>query len=393
MVSFVSTYRALPALAGSSFLPIAFLARLPSSMVQIGTVVLVSTTFGSVAAGGLAAAGLAIGSAVGGPVIGTLADRVGQRPIVLAASLINAVATLSLVFLVTSLAPMAAVLAAAAVAGASTPQIGPLVRTRWVAMTRGGPTLSTAMSYEGAADETAYIFGPAVVSVLAAIASPSAAMVAAAVLVGVFGVLVAIHPTASFAPQAAPVAGESIWTNPKVIALALAGTAIGCFFGAMQTAVTAVATEGGAAGAAGAVYAVMGIGSAIAALSTTALPAGFSLTNRLWVFAAAIAVLITPLLFVNSILALMIFILPLGAAVGPYIITMYTLGEKVAPVGRLSAVMTLLASGLVIGYSIGSFTGGRLAEFNGAQSAFLAAMVAMTFGTVIALMIRSRRNR
>lgn len=392
MVSFVSTYRALPALAGSSFLPIAFLARLPSSMVQIGTVVLVSTTFGSVASGGLAAAGLAIGSAVGGPVIGTLADRVGQRPIVLVASLINALATLSLVFLVTSLAPMWAVLVAAAVAGASTPQIGPLVRTRWVGMTRGGPTLSTAMSYEGAADETAYIFGPAVVSVLAAIASPSAAMVVAAVLVGIFGVLVAVHPTVEFAPQTKPVAGESIWTNPKVIALALAGMAIGSFFGSMQTAVTAVATEGGAAGAAGAVYAVMGIGSAIAALSTTALPARFSLTNRLWVFAAAIALLITPLLFVNSILTLMIFILPLGAAVGPYIITMYTLGEKVAPAGRMSAVMTLLASGLVIGYSIGSFTGGRLAEFSGPQSAFLAAMASMAFGTVIAVIIRSRRN-
>ena len=392
MVSFVSTYRALPALAGSSFLPIAFLARLPSSMVQIGTVVLVSTTFSSVAAGGLAAAGLAVGSAVGGPVIGTLADRIGQRPIVLVASLLNALATLTLVMLVTSLAPMGAVLVAAAVAGASTPQIGPLVRTRWVAMTRGGPTLSTAMSYEGAADETAYIFGPAVVSVLAAIASPSAAMVVAAVLVGVFGVLVAVHPTAAIVPQVKVVGGASIWTNPRVIALALAGTAIGCFFGAMQTAVTAVATAGGVAGAAGAVYAVMGIGSAVAALSTTALPARFSLTNRLWVFAAAIAVLVVPLLFVNSVVALMIFILPLGAAVGPYIITMYTLGEKVAPAGRMSAVMTLLASGLVVGYSIGSFSGGRLAEFSGAQSAFLAAIAAMLFGTVIALIIRSKRN-
>lgn len=396
MVSLVSSYRALPALAGSSFLPIAFLARLPSSMVQIGTVVLVSTTYSSVAAGGLAAAGLAVGSAVGGPVIGMLADRIGQRPIVLAASLLNAAATLALVFLVTGLAPTAAVLAVAALAGASTPQIGPLVRTRWVAMTQGsrqgGDTLSTAMSYEGAADETAYIFGPAVVSLLAAVASPSTAMIMAALLVGVFGVLVALHPTAVLVPPAAKVAGQSVWSNPRVIALALAGMAIGAFFGSMQTAVTAVATAAGVAGAAGAIYAVMGVGSAVAALASASLPARFSLTNRLRVFAAASVLLIAPLLLVDSVVGLMIFILPLGVVVGPYIITMYTMGEKVAPAGRMSAVMTLLASGLVIGYSIGSSVGGQLAEHSGARAGFLAAMVAMAFGTVVAMVIRANRN-
>ena len=44
-----SSTAVLPRLAGRSFLPLAFLARLPISMTQIGTVVLVSTTFGSIA--------------------------------------------------------------------------------------------------------------------------------------------------------------------------------------------------------------------------------------------------------------------------------------------------------------------------------------------------------
>jgi MFS family permease len=231
-------------MAGRSFLPIAFLARLPISMTQIGTVVLVSTSYGSIAAGGIAAGFLAVGSAVGGPVVGQLAERFGQRTVMLAASLLNAFATLALVGLVTLHASSAMVYALALVSGGSIPQIGPMVRARWVRMTKGGPRLGYAMSYEGAADETAYVLGPAAVSLMTAIASPALAMVTAAVLVGVFGSLVALHHTATTgADPVPPRSGRTL--TPRVIALIFGTMAIGCFFGGMQTGVTGMATAAG----------------------------------------------------------------------------------------------------------------------------------------------------
>ncbi|QNK81221.1 MFS transporter [Nakamurella sp. PAMC28650] len=387
----LAQYGVLPRLAGRSFLPLAFLARLPISMTQIGTVVLVSTTYGSIAAGGIAAGFLAAGTAVGGPAIGRLADRFGQRSIMLTASLLNAVATLGLVGLVLSRSPTAVVYAVAMISGASTPQIGSMVRARWVRMTDGGPRLGYAMSYEGAADETAFVLGPAAVSLMTALASPALAMITAALLVGVFGSLVALHPTATAASDHPARPADPIWRNPRVIALVLGSMAIGCFFGGMQTGVTGMATAAGMAGAAGGLYAIMGIGSAIAGLACAALPARFALHDRLVLFAAAIAMLSLPLLLISGVPAMIVVMAPLGCAVGPYIITLFSMAEREVSAQKAAGVMTLLSSGLVVGYAVGSAVGGSLADSSSPSAAFTVSAGAMLIGTVIALSLRPAR--
>ncbi len=385
-------YRVLPQLAGRTFLPMAFLARLPVSMTQIGTVVLVSTTFGSVGAGGVAAGFLAAGAAVGGPVVGQLADRFGQRGVMLAASLINAVTTLGLVALVLGHTSLAVVSALALLSGASTPQIGSMVRARWVRMTKGGARLGYAMSYEGAADETAYVLGPAAVSLMTAVASPALAMVTAALLVGVFGSAIALHPTATGATaQGEP--RSRMWTNPAVIALIFGSIAIGCFFGGMQTGVTGMATEAGVAGASGGIYAIMGVGSAIAGLSCAAIPARFALQTRLVSFAAALTVLVIPLLFVSGLPPMIAIMVPLGCAVGPYIITLFSLAEREVSAQQAAGVMTLLSSGLVVGYAIGSSVGGALVDSSSPSGAFAVSALAMLMGTGIAVARRSSAAR
>ncbi|SDO39940.1 Predicted arabinose efflux permease, MFS family [Nakamurella panacisegetis] len=385
----LAQYRQLPAMAGRSFLPIAFLARLPISMTQIGTVVLVSTSFSSIAAGGVAAGFLAAGSAVGGPVVGRLAERFGQRSVMLAASLLNALATLALVGLVVRHAPWASIYGLALLSGASTPQIGPMVRARWVRMTKGGPRLGYAMSYEGAADETAYVLGPAAVSLMTALASPALAMVTAAVLVGVFGSLVALHPTAPVTPTGADRASQRSGRTltPRILGLILGTMAVGCFFGGMQTGVTGVATAAGLAGAAGGIYAIMGVGSAIAGLSSAAIPVRWALSSRLVFFAAVMVALATPLLFVSGVTATIAVMVPLGCAVGPYIITLFSLAEREVSASRTAGVMTLLSSGLVVGYAAGSSIGGSLAGASPA-GAFAVSVIAMLIGTGIALALR-----
>ena len=111
---------------------------------------------------------------------------------------------------------------------------------------------------------------------MTALASPALAMVTAAVLVGIFGSLVALHPTATQAPRPSRARAAAIWRNPRVIALVLGSMAIGCFFGGMQTGVTGMATAAGMAGAAGGIYAIMGVGSVLAGLSCAALPPRFA---------------------------------------------------------------------------------------------------------------------
>ncbi|RIQ28154.1 MFS transporter, partial [Jiangella rhizosphaerae] len=75
----LSSYRRLLSLAGVGYVVVAFLGRLPLAMSQLGTLLLVSDATGRYAAGGLAAGALAVANAVGAPLAGGIADRVGQR--------------------------------------------------------------------------------------------------------------------------------------------------------------------------------------------------------------------------------------------------------------------------------------------------------------------------
>src|SRR5690606_20448039 len=87
-VSPLTAYRRLLSLAGPGYVAVAFLGRLPLAMSQLATLLLVSTATGSYAVGGLAAGSLALANAAGAPVAGTIADRLGQRPVVLVQSLV-----------------------------------------------------------------------------------------------------------------------------------------------------------------------------------------------------------------------------------------------------------------------------------------------------------------
>jgi MFS family permease len=72
-------------------------------------------------------------------------------------------------------------------------------------------------------------------------------------------------------------------------------------------------------------------------------------------------------------------VLVLGFVVAPYMISVFMLGERAAPVQRVGAAMTLLAGATGIGYAIGSATAGRLADVHGHPGAF-----AVTVGAGVA---------
>jgi MFS family permease len=131
-------------------------------MSQLGTLLLVSGATGRYAAGGLAAGALAITNAIGAPVAGGIADRIGQRPVVLAQSLTASAALITLVTLVSAGATLPIVVAVATVAGLAIPQVGPLARVRWRPITQPSGSaqprlVDAAFSYEGAADEASFV--------------------------------------------------------------------------------------------------------------------------------------------------------------------------------------------------------------------------------------------
>lgn len=393
----LASYRRLLDLAGPAYVAVAFLGRLPLAMSQLGTLLLVSTATGHYGAGGLAAGALAVASAIGAPVAGHLADRVGQRPVVLVQSLAGGAALALLVLLVRLEASSSVLVLAAGLAGLALPQIGPLARVRWRPITAGSGAhqrrlVDAAFSYEGAADEASFAVGPALVGVGAVAVSPSGALLLAAALLIVFGTAFALHPTARLTAthHHAPAAGRLVTAAFAV--LALAQLAIGALFGATQTGATVLATTAGQPGAAGLVHAVLGVGSAAAGLATAFVPERIGHETRVLVAAAALLALSTPLLVVDALGALTVTVFALGFAVAPYMIGVFTLGERIVPATRVGTGMTVLASATGVGYALGSSVAGRLADHHGHTAAF-AVTVAVTVLAVALAATQRRRLR
>ncbi|MFF5444094.1 MFS transporter [Streptomyces sp. NPDC012888] len=402
MLRTVHTYRQVIALTGPLLPVVSFLARLPVAMAQFGSVLLVAETSGSLATAGVVGGTLSAGQVICGPVLGRLADRHGQRPVVLAAAAVNALATAALVAgALTGLDtfPLAAI---GAVTGASVPLIGPLARTRSVALAHRADSdegvVGAVHSLEGTLDEVSFVIGPAVVGLAALLAHPAVALGVAAALVAAFGTAYALHPTASVtAGSPAPARAKDAAPRRRpagVVYSVRASLALqGAMFGGCQAGIAALTDRLGVPGQAGLVYAAMGVVSAVVGLALGALPARFGLRLR-WRAATGAALLLSvPLLFTGGLWGLYAVVTVLGAAYAPHLITAFSLTERHVEPARLAEAMAFAASSLVAGQALALALSGRLAERYGPAGAFAVAVAAAGAAFALALLTRVPAGR
>ncbi|MEZ2389219.1 MFS transporter [bacterium RCC_150] len=432
----------LPELAGPRFLPLGLFARLPLAMLTVGTLTLITAVSDSYAIGGLAAGAVGIGSALGAPVLGSLADRAGQRPVLLIAAAVNTITVIALViaaYLTPSFAmPMDpfAILMAAFLAGASCPQVGPMARVRWMALTtrnlsegRAGSgasasvaanraDLDTALSYEGTADEITFVLGPALVGILASLVAPWLPLAFAVVLTATLVPAFAVHPShlavvlskrkaRAAVGNAAAAEGKAGTASRKTVVSmtdwlklavpVLAMVCMGTFFGATQNALSAFSARFATSEIAGLMYSVVGLSSAVAALSVAYWPQRFGLGLR-WILAAGMMAAASLLLFLpDGIWPMVLVLFVLGIPVGPVMVTIFSIGGMVAPASRMATVMTGLASGIVAGTALGAFVAGQLAQSSGPAAAFLVSVAAsgalLVLGAVAGLALREKPGR
>jgi len=372
-------------------------------MSQMGTLLLVSGATDSYGVGGAAAGALAVTNAVAAPFFGSLADRHGQRFVVLGQSLAGALGLTVLVAVVDSGAAGPVIIATAALAGLAIPQVGPLARVRWrPALAGESPQrqrrlVDAAFSYEGATDEISFVAGPALIGLLAVLVSPSGALLTAAGLLAAFGSGFALHRTAALtAPDPHGVRQTGRVLTGVVLVLVSAQFFIGMLFGATQTGATVLATAEGQPGIAGLIHATLGVGSAIAGFAIAALPERITYPTRLTVAACALVVLSSPLLLVDTIGSLLLVIGLLGFAVAPYMISTFAMAGSLVSPARIGMVMTMLAGATGIGYAAGSASAGRLADLAGAGGhtvAFAVTVGATVCALLVALGLRHRQGR
>lgn len=388
MTQITASSPSLLRLTGIPYFVIAFIARLPFAMMVVGVLTMVVAVRGSLSLGGLTSAAVGFGTALVGPFLGAAADRWGQRPVLLLCGVLNAAMLAVFALIVYAPAADVVVLASAFTIGATAPQVSPMSRSRLVTIIaermpemQRARTTSATMSYESAADETVFVFGPFLVGVLASFIAPWAPIAIASALTLLFVGAFALHPTGRHVSVERDAEGRSPSAvgelfRPALLVVVTGIFGVGLFFGAALTALTSFMADRGAPEQAGLLYGVMGVGSAVLALGVAWLPPRFTLHARWIVFATILVAGSVLFAIADSVTAMTIALALVGIGVGPTIVTQYSLGAARSPRGRSATVMTMLGSGVVVGQAVASAGTGAIAESAGTTVALVLPLIA-----------------
>jgi MFS family permease len=402
-------FKTLSHLVGWTYFPLAIAAKLPYAMVVVAVMTSVSATSGSYSQAGATAALVGLGTAVSGPAFGAVADRFGQRTLLIVTAILNGAAIFCLAWALRAGAAPAVVLIIGLLIGLSAPQASSMVRSRWLqAIGREIPEVdrpratNKVLSYESMTDEFMFVIGPVVVGVVAMLAGVVVPLDFGAALTVVGVILFAVHPSVRFtrvdrapAPAGTPAsrgrgagsddvpdaepgqdtagAAEGAASTPAAasarfiaaepasamfrlrILLPIAGMfSIGLFFGTILPTLTDFLDSLGRADQAGLFYGVLGVGSAALALGSQVLPPSFSLRNR-WL-AAALVTLAGGFMFVgwNTIPGLLVSLVVMGFGIGPSLVNLYSIAALMGPRGRTTTVMATMSTMLIVGQAVSS---------------------------------------
>ncbi|MFZ3570007.1 MFS transporter [Streptomyces sp. BH097] len=370
-----------------TFLLPGFAARQPFAMLTISIVLLVQHTTDSYGTAGAVSATTGVAMALFAPYSGKLADRFGQRAVLLPGVLVHSAAGLTLTALALSGAPTWTLFLAAVPTGASTPQIGPMVRARWGVKLQGSPLMQTAAAFESVTDEFTFVLGPLFATALCTGIDPAAGLLTEAALTLVGGLLFATQkatqPPVAGLEGHARVQHASALRVPGVRVLIVTFLGIGSVFGGMQVSLAAYTESIGEPGLNGVLYGIFAAGNMLSGLVCGAIAWKIAPQRRLLVGYTALAVMASGLWAAQSVVLLAGLGLLVGVCIAPSLITGYTLVEKIVPVGSRTEAFTWLTGAVALGQAAAVSVAGQLEDRLWDGAGFLVPMG----GTVLALMV------
>jgi MFS family permease len=379
----------------------AYLARTPMSMFGLGTLLLIASVTGQYGEAGFVAAAGSVGYAVCAPQAARLADRFGQGRVLRPLAVFFAVATIALIGCALGREPVWAMLIAGGLAGASMPSIGSMVRARWSALLGDSPLLHTAFALESVADETIFVIGPALVTVLCTEVYPAAG-VAVAMVACVTGTLLfaAQRRTEPPAGRVRPpdAVGGAKASGPLLPAPGLATLApvyfcLGAMFAAIDLSTVDFAAEHGHKPLAGLVLGAYALGSAVGGLLYGSRSWAAPAYRRFAVTLCVVTVGSATFWAMPGLLVLSGVIFCSGLAISPTFIAGFSLIEQQAPIWRRTEGIAWLTSAISVGLAVGSPTAGLLVDAGGARWGYVfAAGCGAAAATVCLLGLRPLRR-
>ncbi|KUM71960.1 MFS transporter [Streptomyces curacoi] len=376
-----------------TFLLPGFAARQPFAMLTISIVLLVQHTTGSYGAAGAAAAVTGVSMALFAPYSGRLADRYGQRVVLIPGVLIHTLSGLTLTALALADAPLWALFVAAVPTGASVPQVGPMVRARWGVKLQGSPLMTTAAAFESVTDELTFVVGPLLATALCTAVDPAAGLVTEAALTLLGGLLFAAQkstqPSVAVSGHAR-VEPASALRVPGVRVLIVTFLGIGSVFGGMQVSLAAFTESIGEPGLNGVLYGTFAAGNMLSGVVCGAIAWKAAPQRRLLLGYAALALAASGLWAAHSVLVLAGLGLLVGMCIAPALITGYTLVEGLVPEGARTEAFTWLTGAVALGQAAAVTVAGQLEDRFWGGAGFLVPMGGTLLALVTLVALRSR---
>lgn len=150
--------------------------------------------------------------------------------------------------------------------------------------------------------------------------------------------------------------------------------ALGMFFGAAQTSVTAFSQQQGTASHAGIIYAMMGLGAAITALGSVILPDWMTYSMRIVLGGSGLALGSVFCSIVPSPIYLAVAVFLTGLATHSASVAIFTLAGTRAPRGGDAVAVTALGSVNVLGVATSASVTGQIVEYSASYGFYVCAL-------------------
>jgi MFS family permease len=380
----------------------AIIGRMPMSMFGLGTVLLISSVTGKYGVAGAVSAAGSLGYAFTSPRVARAVDSHGQRRVLLPLLTVFAVATALLIVTVQLRLPTWAFFVPGAIAGATMPSLGAMVRARWSVLLAGSPRLHAAFSFESVADELCFIVGPAAVTLLATEFVPASGVGVAALLC-LLGTLwfaaqrgtepVVVPPDRPAGrtgrPRRTGRAGRAGRTRgaaaPGLVVLAPVYLMLGAMFVSIDLSTVAFAQRFGHKPLAGFILGTYAFGSATGGIWYGSRQWRAPIEKR-FAFTLALTVLGVATFWAQpNLITLTCGIYLCGLAIAPTLIAGFSLLEAQAKPGRRTEAMSWLSSGIAIGVAAGASVVGFVIDAHGPRFGYAFAAVCGAASAAICL--------
>jgi MFS family permease len=352
---------------------VAFVSRMPIGMAGLTMLMFLREALGSFSLAGTAVGAYFVAMAAVAPIAGRLIDRYGPTRLLWFTGPVQPVAMLGLYAVVKAGLPFPIVLACAALAGVFQPPITVLTRTLWRHRFDDEPTRKLAFAVDSIMIELNFTLGPALVALILAAASPTAAFFT---IVGVIAIAFTVFmqsPMLKYWKHAPDEERHMLGplTNLRLVMLFCTTFGLTFCFGLLEVGYPGYATALGIAAFGGVLLAVNSMGSAAGGAIYGGMHFNVPLERQ---FAIALALMSVPL-FLHAavadyryVFAIVAFVA--GMAIAPALTAQTMLVSRLAPAKYATEAFTWSSTFIVTGLGAGMALGGTMIESLGIRATF-----------------------